>query len=179
MERTEFLRQPVPVDRSWAKWVGGGLVLLSVCGFVWRVSERSDPIVVVNPAAPSAQTTATSGVGLVSNPFKGVGHPVSNLAAAIISSYDQAGRTVVVATSSGDLSLGAGRVEDLAGQMWAMGQTDPCDVFVTSPDPRQSPKAVKKVAGQPLPTGATPLFDCTPPTTVAGASTPIVPKAGE
>jgi hypothetical protein len=149
--------------------VAGGVALLTVCGFGWRVSERSDPIVVVNPAPAAAEAPPTSAPGAATNPLQGVGRPLSTLAAAVVGSYDPASRLVVVPTKAGDVKLGAGRVEELAGQVWAMGPTDPCTIYVTSPDPRQAPKAVKKVDGQPLPDGATPLFDCTPPTTTTVA----------
>lgn len=169
-ERVEFLHRPVPVDRSWAKWVGGGVALLAVCGFVWRVSERRDPIVVVNADRQTEQSapTATSAPPPATSPLAGLGKPVSNLAAAVIGSYDPAGRLVAVKTTAGVVQLGAGRVEDLAGQVWAFGPTDPCSIYITSPDPKQSPLAVKKTTGETLPADASPLFDCTTPTTTSG-----------
>lgn len=164
-DRTRMLLATPPrVDWRWGAWIGSGVLLTTVAAFGWRISERADrPVIVQNVVPGAATATPTSGLPARPNPLAGVGRPLGSSAALMIGSADERGETITVKLTSGDVDLGAARVEDVAGQLWALGPTDPCKLSVVAPDARRV-IVVPPVDGK-APVGATPLFDCTPPST--------------
>jgi hypothetical protein len=172
--RLAVLEDPPKVAREWGFWIAGGVLVAGVAAFGWRISEKTDPQVLVQNVVPAgAQQTQTSGPAPLADPFAGFGKPVHSMAAGQIGSWDPNGQTVAVATTVGELELGADRATNIANQVRGQVGADLCKVALFAMDPRQTPTVVAPDASGKTPLGAVPVFDCSPPastvTSVAGS----------